>query len=130
VTAGERYVVLVADDNEGLRATTSLILREAGYELVEAEDGDDALARLSTASFDVVLLDVRMPKADGTAVVENILPEPPPPVIVIVTAYDIESDVRAKLGNKVYRVLRKPVDPTQLIDVVGEAARLARAAGQ
>lgn len=130
MTPGDRVLVLVAEDNEGLRATTSLILREDGYEVVEAEDGDDALARLSADSFDVALLDVRMPKTDGTTVVENMAPDPPPPVVVIVTAFDIDNDIRAKLGPKVYKYLRKPVAPTHLIEVVGEAARLAKAADQ
>ena len=130
MTADNRLLVLVADDNEALRATTSLILREEGYEVSEAEDGDDALARLSAASFDVALLDVRMPKMDGTTVVENMIPDPPPPAVVMVTAYDIENDVRARLGTRVFKYLRKPVAPALLIEVVGEAARLAKAAGQ
>jgi len=125
-----RFLILVADDNEGIRDTTSLILRDEGYEVVEAQDGEGALAKLSATSFDVALLDVRMPKQDGIAVVEAMFPDPPPPAVVIVTAYDIGDDVRAKLGNKVYRYLRKPVSPVQLIDVVGKAARLARAVNQ
>lgn len=128
MTLGDRVLVLVADDNKELRATTSLILREEGYEVVEAEDGEDALARLSAASFDVVLLDVLMPKTDGITVVESMVPNPPPPVVLVVTAYDIGNDIRIRLGSKVYKYLRKPVAPTQLIEVVGEAATLAKAA--
>jgi len=127
VTADNRLLVLVADDNEALRATTSLILREEGYEVSEAEDGDDALAMLSASSFDVALLDVRMPKMDGMTVVEHMIPGPPPPAVVVVTAYDIENDIRARLGTRVFKYLRKPVSPTQLIEVVGEAARLTKA---
>jgi len=130
VTPDHRFLVLVADDNEGLRVTTSLILREEGYEVSEAADGDDALAKLSAAPFDVALLDVRMPKTDGTTVVERMIPGPPPPAVVMVTAYDIENGIRARLGTRVFKYLRKPVAPAQLIEVVGEAARLARAAGQ
>jgi CheY-like chemotaxis protein len=120
--------VLVADDNEGIRATTSLILREEGYEVVEAVDGADALAKLAAASFDVALLDVQMPKQDGITVVENMFPEPPPPGVIMITAYDIGDGVRDRLGTRVYKYLRKPVTPAHLIDVVGEAATLSKAA--
>ena len=130
MTPNDRVSALVADDNEGLRATTSLILREEGYVVVEAEDGQEALARLTAASFDVALLDVLMPKMDGITVVENIVPDPPPPVVIMITAYDIEDEIRSRLGARVYKYLRKPVAPGQLIDIVNEAAGLAGASSR
>ena len=130
MTPGDSGLVLVADDNKGIRETISLILRDEGYEVVEAKDGEEALAKLATASFDVALLDVRMPITDGTSVVEALIPGPPPPGVVMVTAYEIGDDIRAKLGAKVYKYMRKPVAPVQLIDVVREAAMLTKRAGR
>lgn len=119
-------LVLVADDNEGLRDSTAMILESVGYRVIEAEDGADAFEKVTNESFDVAVLDVRMPKRDGIWLVENIAPEPPPPGIVLASAYAFDQEMRNRLGTKVFRYLRKPVPPTELIDAVGQAAELAR----
>jgi two-component system, NtrC family, nitrogen regulation response regulator NtrX len=124
-TANSRVLVLVADDNDGLRETTAMILRQSGYTVVEAKDGEEALEKLTADRFDVAILDVRMPKKDGIWVVENIAPEPPPPGIVLASAYAFDQEMRDRLGTKVFRYLRKPVPPTELIETVDQAAELA-----
>lgn len=121
-----RVLVLVADDNVGIRDTTAMILRGLGYQVEEAADGEEAIAKLATGSFDVAVLDVRMPKRDGVWVVEHIDPEPPPPGVVLASAYAFDHEVRQRLGDRVCRYLRKPVPPQDLIDAVGQAAELAR----
>src|SRR3954465_14893008 len=63
-TPGAR--ILVVDDNDDNRYTLTLSLEPAGYADIQiAEDGEQAIARLDKESFDVVLLDVMMPKVDG-----------------------------------------------------------------
>jgi len=70
---GSRYpehTVLVAEDDDGLRAALSLCLRERGYDVVEARDGREALARLQRVcggGFGVIVLDLAMPVMDGWA---------------------------------------------------------------
>jgi CheY-like chemotaxis protein len=81
--------------------------------VTEAEDGEAALEELNQKPFDVCVLDVRMPKRDGMSVVENLAPEPPPPVIMMASAYDFDSDLR--LNRCVLEAL-----------VFGSAAELAR----
>jgi CheY-like chemotaxis protein len=121
MTGGVEVLVLVADDNDGIRDTTAAILRSVGYTVTEAQDGEAALAELNQKPFDVCVLDVRMPKRDGISVVESIGPEPPPPVIVMASAYDFDSDLRRRLGTKVFKYLKKPVPPKELIETVGAA---------
>ena len=116
-------LVLVADDNEGIRDTTAAILRAVGYTVTEAQDGEAALEELAQKPFDVVVLDVRMPRRDGISVVETLSPEPPPPVIMMASAYDFDVDLRRQLGTRVFKYLKKPVPPKQLIEAVGEAAQ-------
>jgi CheY-like chemotaxis protein len=116
-----KVLVLVADDNEGIRNTTAAILRAAGYSVTEAQDGVEALEELSQQPFDVVLLDVRMPKLDGISVVTDLSPEPPPPQIVMVSAYDFGADLRQLLGDRVFRYLKKPVPPKDLVGAVSAA---------
>jgi CheY-like chemotaxis protein len=121
MTGGVEVLVLVADDNDGIRDTTAAILRAVGYTVTEAEDGEAALEELNQKPFDVCVLDVRMPKMDGISVVENLAPEPPPPVIMMASAYDFDSDLRQRLGTRVFKYLKKPVPPKELIEAVGAA---------
>ena len=121
MTDDVKVLVLVADDNEGVRDTTAAILRAVGYAVIESQDGDAALAELAQNAFDILVLDVRMPKRDGISVVENLSPEPPPPVIMMVSAYDLDLDLREHLGQRVFKYLKKPVPPKDLIDAVGQA---------
>jgi CheY-like chemotaxis protein len=124
-----KVLVLVADDNQGIRETTSLILKSFGYAVTEAIDGEDAVEKLVAQNYDVAVLDVRMPKRDGIWVVENIHPEPPPPGVILASAYAFDQEMRDRLGTKVFRYLRKPIAPRELIDAVGQAARLGSGQG-
>jgi len=118
---GAKVLVLVADDNEGIRNTSAAILRAVGYSVTEAQDGVEALEELSQKPFDVVLLDVRMPRLDGISVVTDLSPTPPPPQIVMVSAYDFGADLRQLLGDRVFRYLKKPAPPKDLIGAVSAA---------
>jgi two-component system, NtrC family, response regulator HydG len=113
--------VLVADDNDGVRQTTALILRVAGYDVDEAGDGEEALRKIAANAYDVAILDVRMPKRDGIWVVEH-LEATSAPKVVLDSAYDVGGADRARLGPRVFRYLRKPVPPAQLLEAVEAAA--------
>ena len=126
MTPGAR--VLVADDDPGIRVSTAEILSRLGYAVTEAVDGDDASAKLEDPSYDALVLDVRMPGRDGIAVLDHADPRPPPPGVLLVSAYDIEQVTRTRLGTRVCRVLRKPVPPPVLVDAVAEAVAVAEAA--
>jgi CheY-like chemotaxis protein len=121
MTDDAKVLILVVDDNEGIRDTTAAILRAVGYTVTEAQDGEAALEELAQKPFDIVVLDARMPKLDGTSVVKNLDPEPPPPIIVMVSAYDFDLDLRQHLGQRVFKYLKKPVPPKELIETVAAA---------
>ena len=117
--------VLVVDDDEGLRTSTAEIVALAGHHVTEAEDGTVALERLEREDYDVVLLDIMMPGPTGIDVVESMDPVPPPPAIVLVTAYDIADDVRRRLGRRVAAIIRKPANPSDLLDAIIDAVASA-----
>ncbi len=112
-------VVLVADDDDNLRATAAEILSVTGYEVLEARDGAEALHILEERRVDVLLLDVRMPNRDGYSVLDVL--GPPPPVVVLESAYEFTNEDRERVGSKVFKYLRKPVPPRSLIKAVSEA---------
>src|SRR5215470_18512154 len=114
---GAQPRILVVDDNDDNRYTLTLYLDLEGYANVEtAHDGEDAIARLKTDRFDLVLLDVQMPKVDGYQVLAWIKEQAELrdlPVIMISALNEMSSVVRCiELGAVDY--LLKPFNPVLL----------------
>jgi CheY-like chemotaxis protein len=125
-TGGRRSAnVLVVEDDQGVRETTTAILREEGYVVVQATDGVKALELLKGRDIDVLLLDIRLPRMDGTVVMEAL--DDPPPVVVI-SAFESfeETELRKHYGWMLFDCLQKPVSPHRLIEVTAAAANSAR----
>jgi DNA-binding response OmpR family regulator len=112
--------VLVVDDDEALRATWDAILRDAGYSVATAEDGDVALQLLDVLVVGVVLLDLRMPRRDGFSVLEAL---PAPQLVVLVSAEILDQATRAKVDAKVVTYLEKPVPPERMLATVAAILR-------
>ena len=112
--------VLVVDDEVGMRETLAEILRNVGYDVATASNGDDALLQLSREDFDVVLMDIRMPGRDGISVLQQI--GGPPPPVVMMTAYAVEEQLRAAVEAQSFALVHKPVPVPYLIDLVARAA--------
>jgi signal transduction histidine kinase len=113
--------VLVVDDNPTNRNVLSRRLERQGYAVEEAPNGEAALDRIATESFDVVLLDIMMPVMDGFAVLERMRQDKrmrTVPVVVISALDEIDSVVRAiEMGAEDY--LFKPFDPVLLRARIG-----------
>ncbi len=118
--------VLVADDDRAVRESIAEILDHSGFDVTTACDGQEALEQIVAGGTDAVVLDLKMPRLDGLAVLERLQPPPPPPGVVLVTAFEVATEVRGRLGPKVTKVLRKPVPPRLLIEAVDDAVRASR----
>lgn len=118
--------VLVVDDSTALRETLSDILTGDGYIVEMAEDGLAALDHMAGSSFDVVILDLAMPRLDGIEMLRRV--KEPHPAVVICSAFEYYTpeQVDQAVGSKVFRSLRKPVAPGKLISVVAEAVAAGR----
>jgi len=114
--------ILVVDDSPGLRETLADILTGDGYRVDVAEDGLVALEHLARSSFDVMILDLAMPRLDGIELLKRL--EAPYPAVVICSAFEYftPAQVEEEAGPKIFRWLRKPVAPGKLLTVVSEAA--------
>src|SRR5207245_486526 len=77
--------IRIADDDETLRSELAGILREDGHEVVAAADGGEALRAVERESFDVALLDLKMPKASGLDVLHRLRVVRPETAVVVVT---------------------------------------------
>jgi CheY-like chemotaxis protein len=124
-TPPEGASVLIVEDEQGVRETTAAILRREGYRVCQAADGVEALAVLKDGGIDVLLLDLRLPRMNGTAVIEA-LDDPPTTVVFSAFEYFDEGEMRARYGSVIFACLRKPVTPLRLITVVAAAADQAR----
>ena len=78
--------ILVCDDEAAARRGIARALGRTRYVFVDAEDGHEALDRMEHMAFDLVLLDLRMPRLDGRATLAEILDRPAPPPVIIITA--------------------------------------------
>jgi CheY-like chemotaxis protein len=116
-----RANVLVVDDDQALRETTVEILREEGHVVVHAADGLRALEFLRGSDIDVLLLDLGIPRLDGTGVLEAL---DEPPTVIVLSGFEsfTEAEIRRRFGAVVFECLRKPVSPHRLISVTSAAA--------
>ena len=117
---GMSRMVLVVDDDEGVRAVMATALEDDGWTVETAENGRTALETLSWARPEAIILDLRMPVMDGLSFATRYreFPEPRAPLILI-SATVSESAVQA---TGAVTGLRKPVDLNVLLDTVREFA--------
>ena len=115
-----RPVILVVDDDPGIREAFRLVLEEE-YGLVEAQDGPQAIERVQGSPVDLVLLDVRLPGMDGIEVLERIKAIDENVEVVLVTAVQtVRAAVAAmKLGALDY--LTKPFDEDEILPLIRRA---------
>jgi two-component system CheB/CheR fusion protein len=125
--------VLVAEDNRFNQLFVRDVLERLGHEVAVASDGEEALQILSRGRFDVVLMDVQMPKMDGDEAtrriragrVEGCARDVP---VVALTAHAIQGDRERFLAAGMDDYLSKPFDPESLERVLGRAVERGRRA--
>jgi two-component system nitrogen regulation response regulator NtrX len=120
--------ILIVDDDRNLRRMLRALLEAEGYAVDEAENGDDALARLTRLAADVTLLDLVMPPGpDGLTTLQRLRGEHPDLTVVMMSGKASLADaVRAtKLGA--FQFLEKPLTPEMVLTTVRAGLDLARA---
>ena len=132
---GARGRILIAEDGEANQLVAAAILRKAGYAVDLARDGEEALGAARTAAYDLVLMDVRMPRMDGLAATAAIrgLEGPAGRVpIIAMTAAAMPNEVARCLEAGMDGHVAKPMDLTALLaavsDILENRPRRSRAA--
>lgn len=116
------YTILVADDEKEIRELLRLYLENAGYKVIEAEDGQQALELLQNKEIDLCLLDIMMPKIDGYHVLQELRKESNIPVVVIsAKGADSEKILGLNLGADDY--MAKPFNPLEAVARVNSNIR-------
>jgi two-component system, NtrC family, nitrogen regulation response regulator NtrX len=115
------HSVLIVDDEGGIRESLAGILADEGYAASSADSGEQCMNRLRQSAFDVVLLDIWLPGADGLDTLEKIRELDDPPEVIMISGHGtIETAVRAtKLGA--YDFLEKPLSLEKTLILVKNA---------
>ena len=119
---GDRLAVLVVDDEQSLRDSCASLIHSAGLEPTVCARGDDALRLLRHRRFDIVLVDLYLPRVSGLEVLEATLEANPDSIVIVMTENPtVESSVSA-LNAGAWDYLPKPFSATQFDILVGRAA--------
>ena len=117
--------ILVIDDESSVRTVVRMTLEKAGYDVLEAEDGEQAIEAINTGEnrsvVDAVICDIRMPKINGIEAIDYFQREYPHVPLVILTGYPETEMAVSFLRKGVADYLVKPVDAERLRDAVEKA---------
>ena len=116
MTEREAPLVLVADDEEDIRSLVSVRLKRAGYDVITAADGEEALLLVTARLPDLVVLDMMMPKATGLEVAHNMREQATTKdiPIILLTARAQEADVVSGFEAGADDYMKKPFSPHDL----------------
>ncbi len=113
-------VIMTVDDSASIRQMVNFTLAQAGYRVVEAADGEEALAKMQETAVDLLLADLNMPKMNGLELVEKVRELPRyryMPVIMLTTESRADKKQAGKTAGATGWIV-KPFKPDQLLAVV------------
>lgn len=114
--------IMVVDDSVSLRQVVAIALKGAGYDVIEASDGKDALGKMTGQKISLIISDVNMPNMDGITLVKEVKKHPSykfTPIIMLTTeSQDSKKQEGQAAGAKAWVV--KPFKPEQMLDAVSK----------
>ncbi len=118
-----RYMpkILVVEDDKDMSRIISSILKEEGYKIDRAYDGEQAIKKIKAKDYNLMILDYKLPDINGINVLKEVRRTKPSLKVIMISAYGSPSikSTAKKLG--VYRFLDKPFDLNRLVKVVKDA---------
>jgi two-component system response regulator HydG len=115
--------ILVVDDDFDLRMTVTSALSEGQYEVDQAANGEEAVNRVQAGQYDLVLMDVNMPKMSGIEALKEIKAHDPSVIVIILTAFSNIRDAIEATRLGAYNYLEKPIRSDNLVYMVDQAFR-------
>lgn len=110
--------ILVVDDAAFMRMRCSKLLTDNGYDVVEAENGLDAIAKYKASKPDAVLLDITMPEMDGLTALKEIRKVDPEAKVAMVTAMGQQSMIMDAIKSGAKDFVVKPFQPDRVLAAV------------
>ena len=112
--------ILWADDEIEVLQAHVLFLQGKGYEVITVTNGDDAIAKMHEASYDIVLLDETMPGKDGLTTLNEIKDMAPQTPVIMITKNEEESLMEEAIGKRIDDYLTKPFAIREVVSKVQE----------
>ncbi|WP_027358248.1 response regulator [Desulforegula conservatrix] len=113
-------VILTADDSNSVRQMINFTLKQAGYDIIEAVDGKDALLKIKSCAVNMLITDLNMPNLDGIELIRRVRAIPEykfVPIIMLTTESQADKKMAGKEAGATGWIV-KPFNPEQLIAVV------------
>ena len=112
--------ILVVDDDESIRKVLAIILRQSGYVVDTAANGEEAIAKSDANFYNLALIDVRLPDIEGTRLLSLLKETTPRMVKVILTGHPALENALQAINRGVDGYLAKPVNTEQLLRTVSQ----------
>ena len=112
--------ILAVDDSSSMRQMVAFTLKGAGYQVVEAADGQEALNKAKSQKFDLIITDVNMPIMDGITFIKNLRGEANykfTPMLMLTTESSADKKAAGKAAGATGWIV-KPFNPDQLLNTV------------
>ena len=118
--------ILLVEDKDSLRQMLRMTLENAGYSVDEARDGAEARRRLNESRYNLVLTDLKMPRADGLEVLRAAKSADVDTAVIMLTAHGTIDEAIQAMKEGAYEFLQRPVDSRHLLMLVERALTEAR----
>jgi DNA-binding NtrC family response regulator len=115
--------ILVVDDDADLRLTVSSALADNHYQVEQAQDGEEAVNRVRAGKYDLVLMDVNMPKMNGLEALKEMKAHDPALIVIILTAFSNVKGAIEATREGAYNYLEKPIKEENLVYIVNQALK-------
>ena len=102
--------ILIVDDEQSMRDFLAIMLKKEGYEVVTAEDGNEALKALEEDIYDLVITDIKMPGIDGLQVLSSVKRVSPNTLVIVITAYSSTEDAVLAMKQGALDYITKPFE--------------------
>jgi CheY-like chemotaxis protein/anti-sigma regulatory factor (Ser/Thr protein kinase) len=113
--------VLVVDDDGTTRHVAQSMLVKAGFRVGVAKDGVEAIERLRANRYDLMLLDVWMPRMDGLGVLDRLKSVKRKPKVVVLTSDETPETLLGAIRQHAHQFVHKPIEPAALVSLVRDA---------
>ena len=119
--------ILVVDDDENIRKSFSAILRNEGYMVDLAMNGNEAVRKTESTAYNVALIDIRLPDMEGIELLTRMKDTVPKVRKIIITGFPSTKNAIDAVNKKADAYILKPVDLEKLLDVIREQLELQEA---
>jgi DNA-binding NtrC family response regulator len=122
--SNRRCVILIVEDNPNARQLIRYMLSNAGYRIVETDDGDEAVRLLDNQRFDLIITDLALPHTTGFGIIAHAHAKWPRLPIILITGY-LGRTAAEQILNEYVEYIPKPIDRDRLLATVNRFVSVA-----